>query len=61
MQGGYAGNAPPNEDAPNPLFGSGECTQEFFDFDQLLVEDTLATPSWPNPCNPGVQIPATRG
>jgi glucose/arabinose dehydrogenase len=55
----YLGKAPANSDAPNPLFGSGGCTQEFFDFEDLLVQETLATPSWPNPCDPGQQIPAS--
>lgn len=47
-----------NRDAPNPLFGGG-CTQQFFYFRNLLVQDTLATPSWPNPCNGSQQIPAS--
>jgi glucose/arabinose dehydrogenase len=54
-----AGIDPANQDAPNPLFGVGGCTQQFFTFRNLLAQDTLGTPSWPNPCNPAVQIPAT--
>ncbi len=42
----------PNKDAPNPLGG-------FFRFKDLLVEDTLGTPSWPNPSNPSQQVPAS--
>ncbi len=45
-----------NMQAPNPLFGMGGCTEEFFPFQALLVQDTLATPSWPNPCDAGQQI-----
>jgi PKD repeat protein len=48
-----------NQDAPNPLFGTGGCTQQYFQFKQLCIQDTLtATPSWPNPCNSSVQIPS---
>jgi PKD repeat protein len=49
-----------NQDAPNPLFGSGGCTQQYFQFKQLCIQDTLtANPSWPNPCNASQQIPST--
>jgi glucose/arabinose dehydrogenase len=49
-----------NPSAPNPLFGVGGCTEEFFQFRDLLVQDTLNTPDFPNPCNASVQIdPAT--
>ena len=54
----YSGLNPVNPDAPNPLFGTPGCTQPFFRFRDLIVQATLATPSWPNPCNAGVQIPA---
>ncbi len=54
----YSGFNPVHPDAPNPLFGTGGCTQPFFRFRDLIVQATLATPSWPNPCNAGVQIPA---
>ncbi len=46
-----------NVDAPNPLAG-GACPS-FFDFQNLLVQETLATPSWPNPCNASQQVPAS--
>jgi glucose/arabinose dehydrogenase len=49
----------PNQDAPNPLNGTGGCNQPFFYFTNLLVNETLGTPSFPNPCNPAVQIPST--
>jgi glucose/arabinose dehydrogenase len=48
-----------NQDAPNPLFSTGGCTQQYFYFRNLLVQDTLNTPSWTNPCNAALQIPAT--
>ncbi len=52
-------NAPTtNLDAPNPLFGQGGCTQEYFTFQNLIIQDTLnANPSFPNPCDAGQQIP----
>lgn len=60
LQNDYATRPTANQDAPNPLFGMGGCTQEFFTFHDLIVQDTLdPNPSWPNPCDPGQQIPAT--
>ncbi|HVS17999.1 MAG TPA: PQQ-dependent sugar dehydrogenase, partial [Planctomycetota bacterium] len=53
----YQNASPPNPYAPNPLFGSGGCTQEHFLFRELLVQDTLGTPSWPNPCSASQQVP----
>ncbi len=41
-----------NLDAPNPLGG-------YFSFANLVVQETLASPSWPNPKNTTLQIPAT--
>ena len=41
-----------NPDAPNPIGG-------FFKFRDLLIQETLATPSWPNPLDPAQQVPAT--
>ena len=57
IHSGYAAVTAYNQDAPNPLAG-GSC-QAFVQFKHLLVQDTLATPSWPNPCNMGQQLPAT--
>jgi len=49
-----------NQDAINPLFGIGGCTQQYFQFNQLCIQDTnTLTPSFPNPCNPLIQIPST--
>jgi hypothetical protein len=45
-----------NKSAPNPQFGIGGCTEEFFQFSDLLVQDTLNSPSFPNPCDSGIQI-----
>lgn len=47
-----------NFDAPNPLFGTGGCTRQYFKFKELCIQATLA-PTFPNPCNAGVQIPST--
>jgi glucose/arabinose dehydrogenase len=46
-----------NQDAPNPLYGSGGCTQQYFYFRNLLRQDALS-PTWQNPCNTNVQVPA---
>ena len=48
-----------NPDAPNPLFGIGGCTQPYFYFRDLCVQDTLNSLSWPNPCNPAQQVPSS--
>ena len=56
----YPGISPANPDAPNPLFGVGGCNQQYFNFRDLLIQDTLnPNPSFPNPCNPSQQIPAS--
>jgi PKD repeat protein/glucose/arabinose dehydrogenase len=47
-----------NQDAPNPLFGTGGCTQQYFYFRDLIVQETLGTPSWPNACDATKQVPA---
>ena len=54
----------PNQLAPNPLFGQdipgvGMCSQTHLTFPQLLAQETLAAPSWPNPCDPSQEIPAS--
>jgi glucose/arabinose dehydrogenase len=48
-----------NPDAPNPLYGTGGCTQQYFYFRYLLRQDSLNPPTWPNPCNTSVQVPAS--
>ncbi len=47
----YATSTAENLDAPNPLGG-------FFQFKDLLVQETRGVPSWPNPKDPAQQIPA---
>lgn len=42
--------------APNPLFNIGGCTEEFFQFDDLLVQETTNPLDFPNPCDAQVQI-----
>ena len=49
----------PNPDAPNPLYGIAGCAQPFFNFNDLIVQESLGVPSFPNPCNPAQQIPAS--
>lgn len=47
-----------NTTAPNPLYGQGGCTKRYFDFQDLLVQETLTHPAGlPNPCDPSVMIP----
>jgi glucose/arabinose dehydrogenase len=48
-----------NQDAPNPLFGTGGCTQRYFYFRNLLVQDSLNPARWPNPCNTNQEVPAS--
>ncbi|MCY2960172.1 MAG: PQQ-dependent sugar dehydrogenase [Planctomycetota bacterium] len=55
----YGGQTTSNLDAPNPLFGTGSCGAAYFAFRDLLVQDTLAAPAWPNPCNPAQQVPTS--
>lgn len=57
-QVGYVEASPYNVNAPNPLFPAS-CADPYFRFRHLLVQDTLAVPSWPNPCNPNLQIPSS--
>ncbi|MBZ0205595.1 MAG: PQQ-dependent sugar dehydrogenase [Flavobacteriales bacterium] len=56
--GSYLANKTQNLEAPNPLFGQGGCTKPYFDFQDLIVQETLTHPvGLPNPCNPSVLIP----
>ena len=56
---GYAAALTPNQDAPNPLFGIGGCTQQYFNFQDLLKQDSpLHMNGHPNPCNSAVQVPS---
>jgi glucose/arabinose dehydrogenase len=64
-QPAYMAARTPNLDAPNPLYGQvvpgvGLCTHQHFDFQDLVHSATLEpSPSFPNPCNPSVQVPAS--
>jgi cysteine-rich repeat protein len=63
-QGFYQGLSVTNKEAPNPLFGTTPpnrplCTQQFFPFGDLLAQDTLNAPSFPNDCDPSVQVPSS--
>lgn len=42
---------PENRDAPNPLYGEGDCDREYFRMRDLFANAGL-NPSFPNPCNP---------
>lgn len=70
---GLTANAPvlsvpvDNLDAPNPLYGTGGCTKQYFTFQDLLTQATAPAGSpgsgglanLPNPCNTGQAIPAS--
>ncbi len=47
-----------NPTAPNPLYGQGGCLKKYFDFQDLIVQETLSHPAGlPNPCDLSVMIP----
>ena len=54
---GYSGLSVANREASNPLFSTTNCTQQFFTFRQLLVQDSLHPPVWLNPCDTNQHIP----
>jgi len=59
----YSGVYRENLDAPNPLFGQvipglGLCNQPYFYFQDLIGQDSLNPISWPNPCDPAVEVPS---
>ncbi len=56
QQNDYWNTPVSNQDAPNPLYDGAGCTRQYFLFRELTRQDTLATPSWPNPCNSSQQI-----
>ncbi|MEO8734597.1 MAG: PKD domain-containing protein, partial [Flavobacteriales bacterium] len=48
----------PDVNAPNPLYGSGQCLQPDLDFQDLITQETLSHPTGlPNPCDPSTLIP----
>ncbi|GJM32887.1 MAG: hypothetical protein DHS20C18_18880 [Saprospiraceae bacterium] len=56
--GFHLAETPLNTMAVNPLFGTGNCDREFFDFKELFVRRTANGPDFvPNPCNPAEPIP----
>lgn len=58
-QSKYSNHPRKNYDAPNPLFDGNNCTQEFFNFQDLTKEDTITgIATFSNPCNHAVEIPA---
>ncbi|GAB3853117.1 hypothetical protein GCM10028822_21550 [Hymenobacter terrigena] len=49
-----------NRDAPNPLYNTGGCTQQYFYFQDLIKPATpTGTATFPNPCNTSQTIPAS--
>ncbi|MBL0343227.1 MAG: PKD domain-containing protein [Bacteroidetes bacterium] len=55
---GYQNADIQNPDAPNPLFGTGGCTQPFFKFDELLKQATLdPDPFFANACDTLQEVP----
>ena len=56
--GGYSSVLVQNRDMPNPLYNGGSCQQQYFNFQDLLKQDTRQVlNNHMNPCNPGVPIP----
>lgn len=56
--GGYLPARTQNTTAPNPLYGQGACTKQYFDFQDLITQETLVHPTGlPNPCDPAMLIP----
>ncbi|MBK9074423.1 MAG: PKD domain-containing protein [Flavobacteriales bacterium] len=56
----YQATAGKNFDAPNPLFNGTSCTVDFFNFKDLLKQDTpIHLNGHPNPCDGSQQIPNT--
>ncbi len=53
----YATTITDNKDEPNPLFGTGGCTQEYFTFQNLIKQATADNNNTVyNPCNAGIPI-----
>lgn len=53
-------DVPLNLLAPNPLYGSPGCDQEYFNFRDLMVRPKADNPGFiPNPCNTSQPIPAS--
>ena len=55
---GYMNALTYNQDAPNPLYGIGGCSQQYFYFQDLIKQDVpVHINGHPNPCNSAVQVP----
>ncbi|MCB0792832.1 MAG: PKD domain-containing protein [Flavobacteriales bacterium] len=55
----YQALATADLDAVNPLYDGVNCTQQYFNFQDLLKQDDLDhLNKHPNPCNPAAQVPA---
>ncbi len=48
-----------NLDAPNSYYPTNGCTKVYFEYTDLLIEQSLNPPSWPNPCIVSEEIPST--
>ena len=58
--GSYSAALTPNQDMPNPLYNGSTCTQQYFNFQDLLKQDTRQViNNHMNPCVAGVPIPAS--
>ena len=56
-QGSYAGTLTANKDEPNPLYGIGGCTQQYFTFQNLIKQATADNINTVyNPCNSSTPI-----
>ncbi|MFD3004034.1 PKD domain-containing protein, partial [Pontibacter toksunensis] len=56
---GYMSKKTYNAYAPNPLYNTGGCTQQYFYFQDLIKQETASgTASFTNPCNTAQAIPA---
>ncbi len=54
---GYAGTLTANKDVPNPLYGTGGCTQQYFYFQNLIKQATADNNhTIYNPCNTSIPI-----
>ncbi len=55
----YGDRNVPNYDEPNPLYGIGGCTQQYFYFKDLIKDPTADNNQFmPNPCDNAVAIPS---
>ncbi|MDQ4140943.1 MAG: PQQ-dependent sugar dehydrogenase, partial [Bacteroidota bacterium] len=50
----------PNYYAPNPLYGTNGCTQQYFNFQDLIKQENASgTATFTNPCNTSQTIPSS--